>query len=370
VRHLSVTAWYRIHKWSSLICTIFLLMLCLTGLPLIFEDEIDAWFDPDVAIAAVAENTPDTSLDRIIAAAHARYPGQFLRFMVWDKAEPRRLSLNMAASPDVPAAQGHVLIYDTRTADLLSETPALHGFMHTMLQLHQNLFIGLPGDLLLTVVALLFLVAIVSGVVLYGPYMRKLEFGTLRLQRARRLRWLDLHNLLGIATLMWVLVVGATGLINTLSKPLFGLWSMQEMPRLLAQARLVPPAASAPPVTVDMVVANARRALPGKRISSVVFPGTVFGTPQHYTLWTLGDTPLTSRMFTPVLLDAVSGQVASAASLPWYLKALELSRPLHFGDYGGLPLKILWTVLDLIAIAVLISGIYLWLARRKMMTPE
>jgi uncharacterized iron-regulated membrane protein len=49
--------------------------------------------------------------------------------------------------------------------------------------------------------------------------------------------------------------------------------------------------------------------------------------------------------------------------MPWYLQALELSRPLHFGDYGGLPLKIIWALLDLVTIMVLGSGIYLWIAR-------
>ncbi|MCW5300985.1 PepSY domain-containing protein [Herbaspirillum lusitanum] len=364
---IPMTTWYRVHKWTSLVSTVFLLLLCLTGLPLIFGDEIDAVFDPEVAISAVAAGTPDASLDRIIAAAHARYPGQHLRFMVWDKEEPRRLSLNMAASADATAAQGHVLIYDTRTAALLSETPALHGFMHVMLQLHQNLFIGLTGDLLLGVVGLLFLAALVSGVVLYGPYMRKLDFGAVRFARGRRLRWLDLHNLIGVAVLAWMCAVGLTGFINTLSKPLFGLWSAQEMPRLLAQAAQAAKDPKEPQcsstLSVDAIVAAARRALPDKRISSVVFPGARFGSAQHYTLWTVGNTPLTSRMFTPILLDACSGRIVSTSTLPWYLKALELSRPLHFGDYGGLPLKIIWALLDLLAIAVLVSGIYLWIAR-------
>jgi uncharacterized iron-regulated membrane protein len=44
---------------------------------------------------------------------------------------------------------------------------------------------------------------------------------------------------------------------------------------------------------------------------------------------------------------------------------LELSRPLHFGDYGGLPLKLLWMVLDLITIAVLVSGVQMWIARHR-----
>ena len=47
--------------------------------------------------------------------------------------------------------------------------------------------------------------------------------------------------------------------------------------------------------------------------------------------------------------------------MPWYVTSLFVSQPLHFGDYGGMPLKILWAVLDLITIIVLGSGIYLWL---------
>ena len=37
----AIRLWFLVHKWSSLVCTIFLLMLCITGLPLIFHDEID-----------------------------------------------------------------------------------------------------------------------------------------------------------------------------------------------------------------------------------------------------------------------------------------------------------------------------------------
>jgi len=45
-------------------------------------------------------------------------------------------------------------------------------------------------------------------------------------------------------------------------------------------------------------------------------------------------------------------------------QTLLLSQPLHFGDYGGLPMKVLWAILDILAIVVLGSGIYLWLKTR------
>ncbi|MBU1459972.1 MAG: PepSY domain-containing protein, partial [Gammaproteobacteria bacterium] len=44
---------------------------------------------------------------------------------------------------------------------------------------------------------------------------------------------------------------------------------------------------------------------------------------------------------------------------------LGLSQPLHFGDYGGRPMQILWAVLDVLTIIVLGSGLYLWWVRRR-----
>ena len=57
--------------------------------------------------------------------------------------------------------------------------------------------------------------------------------------------------------------------------------------------------------------------------------------------------------------------IAARSPSPWYVKTLALSQPLHFGDYGGLPLKILWGLLDLFTVVVLGSGLYLWLAKRR-----
>ena len=57
-------------------------------------------------------------------------------------------------------------------------------FMGIMLSLHVDLFASLPGELFLGFMGLLFCVAIVSGVVLYGPFMKKLEFGTVRASRS------------------------------------------------------------------------------------------------------------------------------------------------------------------------------------------
>jgi uncharacterized iron-regulated membrane protein len=117
--------------------------------------------------------------------------------------------------------------------------------------------------------------------------------------------------------------------------------------------------------SVPAAFEKAKRAVPGMAITSIVYPGNPFGSPYHYLFWAQGDSTLTSRLMSPILVDARTGDFSAVVKMPWYLRALEVSRPLHFGDYGGLPLKILWALLDLITIVVLASGLYLWIARRK-----
>jgi uncharacterized iron-regulated membrane protein len=151
--------------------------------------------------------------------------------------------------------------------------------------------------------------------------------------------------------------------VNTLEAPLFAAWQGTEVDRLLAPYANQPGLAT--PSSPQAAVDAARRALPGMTPTSEGFPPSRFATPRHYLIWMHGATPLTAHLFTPVLVDAATGQVASARGLPWYLRVLELSRPLHFGDYGWWPLKALWTVLDLATIAVLTTGLWLWAWRRR-----
>ena len=364
----AVRRWSRVHKWSSLICTAVLLFLCVTGLPLIFNAEIDRLFDDGPPLAVMPAGTPHVSLDRVMAAAQQLHPDEKVHYFYWVQDKPDIVKLRMGPSLDTDSDDLRLLTFDARTAQPLAGNSADQGPMQTVLKLHGELLLGLPGEMFLVFIGALFVVAIVSGVVVYAPFMRKLDFGTVRFDKSQRLKWLDLHNLIGIVTLTWALVVGFTGIMNALTTPLFALWRAEIMPELLAPHRGKPPLAEreSPQQALDAV----RRALPSVLPISVVLPETRYATPRHYLVWTRGGTPVTSRMLTPVLVDAESGAVIEPRGLPWYLRTLQLSRPLHFGDYGEMPLKIIWALLDIATIIVLGSGLYLWLKRRRSLVEQ
>ena len=50
----TIKTWYLVHKWTSLVCTLFLLLLCVTGLPLVVEGERLARDDIDHAVGLFA----------------------------------------------------------------------------------------------------------------------------------------------------------------------------------------------------------------------------------------------------------------------------------------------------------------------------
>lgn len=368
----TIKRWFWIHRWTSLICTLFLLMLCSTGLPLIFGDEIENWLNPKPPYEVLPANTPMASLDRIARDARAKYPNDMIMSLYIDDDEPQiiaYLTSSWAEASKDHSDSTHWIRYDARTAKVLEDkgnrTARQDTFIDIMLDLHRGMFVGLPGELFLGFMGLLFVLAIISGTVLYAPFMKKMGFGTIRAGRSRRLKWLDLHNLLGIVTMAWMFVVGVTGVINELSTPLFGLWQMTEVREMLKPYQGRPAPKPAELSSLQAAYDTVQKALPAMTITNVVYPGAPYASDQHYLLWAKGNTPLSSRLFSPVLVDARTGHLSAVVRMPGYLRALEVSRPLHFGDYGGTPLKVIWVVFDIAAIVVLISGLYLWWARRK-----
>lgn len=357
-----IRRWYLVHKWTSLVCTAFMLMLCVTGLPLIFHEELDAALGYDMPLAGVAADASHPSLDAIVAKVLAARPGEVVQYMSFDDQQPV-VTVTTAPRADSPSPKAHSQPVDLRTGDLLTAPPQNSGFIYWMEEAHEKLFLGVPGALFLGAMGVLFLLAIASGVIVYAPFMRRLEFGTVRKDRSPRLKWLDLHNVVGIVVAAWLAVVGFTGVFNTLNDPLAGWWRSTQLAAMTAPYRNAPPLKHLG--SVDAAVAAAERASPGMKPLSIAWPGTFFSSPHHYNVFLTGATPLTSKLLKPALVDAETAQLTDTRDMPLLIRALFLSRPLHFGDYGGLMLKIVWALLDLAAIVVLASGLVLWFGRTR-----
>ncbi|MDY1047744.1 PepSY-associated TM helix domain-containing protein [Pseudomonas coleopterorum] len=363
MKSTTIRRWSFIHTWTSLICTLFLLMLAITGLPLVFHHEIEHLLGDEPQFRDMPADTPQLGLQQLVQAAQAHRPGEVVQYFGWDEDDPHGVFAITAATADTEPNLSHTFMLDNRTGEAMEMPSANGGFMMVMLRLHVDMYAGLPGKLLLAFMGLLFVLAIVSGVVLYSPFMRKLSFGTVRNQKSTRTRWLDLHNLIGVVTLTWALVVGVTGVISACADLLISAWRAESLTALIEPYRDAPPLTQRAPATRLLDIAHG--AAPGMTPDFIAFPGTRFSSEHHYAVFMKGGTHLTSHLLTPVLIDATTLDVTAVVERPWYMDAMGLSQPLHFGDYGGMPMQILWAALDVLTIIVLSSGVYLWWVRRR-----
>ncbi|ATW05815.1 PepSY-associated TM helix domain-containing protein [Sphingorhabdus sp. YGSMI21] len=354
--------WIFVHKWSSLVSTLFLFMLCATGLPLIFHEEIDAVFSENeqtvVSPIEAGNEGALLSLDAVLKTALAERPDELPLYMSFDIDQP---VANVTTGKTASSSDSEMSFFpiDRRNGDVIApEVAEEQGVMDFILRLHVDLLIGLPGMLFLGLMGFLFVVATISGIFLYAPFMARLRFGQIRRERSARARWTDYHNLIGIVTLAWALVVGITGVINTLADPLTEIWQASELNTGGAAnsgAAYVGKLSS-----IDKALATARQASPGKTIQFIAFPGVAYSNDRDMAVFLQGETELTKNLLTVVLINAASGKLEAVQDMPWYMKALLYSQPLHFGDYGGLPMKIIWAIFDLTLIFLLGSGLYLW----------
>jgi uncharacterized iron-regulated membrane protein len=354
----SLRTWDSIHRWSSLICTVSLLILCLTGLPLIFHEEIESLMD-NHPVATNLEAPQD--LDATIKAALADNPNKVIQYIAFDEGQTS--IANIATGPATNAAPSYTeySYYNTHTATKVDMPPVTDGLMWFILELHRNLLLGLNGALFIGSMGLFFLISLISGVVLYAPFMRKLKFGEVRTKNTTKLKWLDLHNLFGITTVAWAFIVCITGTINTLSVPIASLWQSGQLAEMTAPYKDLPLVTEFTSAKDALFVAQSA-ALDMKPFI-IAYPGTPFSSKHHYAIFMKGKTPLTSRLLTPALIDAQTGELTAMRAMPWYVSLMFISQPLHFGDYGGLPLKIIWALFDIIIIIILLSGVYLWIKR-------
>lgn len=356
--------WYAVHRWTSLICTINLLILCLTGLVLIFHDEIDGMLGQrhGAASAAAQAGLQRPTVQSLVDTALGLQAGSAAKSVSFSDSGDNRVAIRLGPPGQAALRGGTTLFFDALTGarrmiDITGTT-----FTGFITKLHIDLFLKLPGQLFIGVVGLVFVVSMVSGIVLYAPFTRKLGFGLLRLGRSTRIVQADLHNLCAIVTMTWALVVGLTGTFLAFSPLIIGVWQKTELAELI---RLYPGAPASTMVTVDAAIAAATTAVPGKDLAFVFYPGTEYASQRHYTVVQRGHTELQKRIYTISMVDAASGQVAATRGMPWYMQALLLSGPFHFGDYAGLPLKLLWALFDLLTAVAIVSGFIIWIKRTR-----
>lgn len=333
-------------------------LVCLTGTLAVFAHDLAAWEQPQAPrLSAIAP----AALDRAVVAVQRQVPaGAALYLGLPSRNEPR--TTITAFSPTYHRdwsidASGNAIAQASPFTEFLLD-------LHVALHLPKSwgeFIVGLAGVALLS--------SLVSGILAH-PRVFKDAFH-FRLGGARRLQEADLHNRLGIWALPFHLVIALTGALLGLSTIIVGVLALLlyrgDTTRVYGLFIDPPPpvnAAAVPLPPLASLLAEARRRAPGAEPHQLVVEragradARVTVTSERGRLLVPQDT---------TVFDA-AGRVAKdqhPRDLAAGTKILGGIGQLHFGWYGGLPVRLVYGLLGLALCVVTSSGVTIWLARRR-----
>lgn len=348
-----------IHRICGLIVSLNLLVFAVTGIILIFAKDID---DLTGAHHAAPPSAGTVSAVTAVAGVARARPGATPVYVFQDPEESPGVVFVGVTKGSKIIGDAEVVAVNGVTGELMTAVDVNQSFTAVVFRLHAQLWLGPWGQLLVGVVGLALLLSIVTGIIVYGPLMRRFAYGLLRRDKHRRTLSADIHKLLGISTLAWNLIVVLTGIVLSLGSVALQYYSATEL------AAIGKPYADEPAVTdlstLDAAAHAAEVGHRGRYWSFVALPGTDFSSPRHYTILLRGGEGLESKMVTLILADAKDPSKVTVHELPLYLRTLLISEPFHFGDYGGRPLQIVWALFALLTIGMSLSGVYVTFAQR------
>lgn len=356
---------YRLHTYVGIFVALHFVIFALSGLALLFKDEIQSTTGTvahsATSVGVRTHHDLAESYSVILSNIHAAFPTDRPLALFTDEKNLNEIQVRLGANGETKLRGARRAIYELKSGLRITEpTKAGSGFFEWTLQIHRELFLGSTGKLYVGVLGLLYVFVLVTGFMIYGKFMKNREFGSVRVDRLPRL--IDLHKFVGAVTFGWSLIVGLSGALLAFNGLLIKIFQAQSLKHLAGAYQSFKEVSARAPF--DQVILSALDALPDSVISYISFPNTEFGIPGHYLFLMNGTTGLTERLSKIVVVNAQNGSLAEIVDLPFYLKLVLLSEPLHFGNYGGLFLKILWCAFTLGSLLVVLLGVLSYSMKR------
>jgi uncharacterized iron-regulated membrane protein len=353
------------HGLLGVIFGAILYVICLSGSLIVLVDQLTLWERPQAP--AVTNVSPDL-LRRVSREAYVRAKAAGVAHDIFINAPTPELPhlAVFANSARGEADHRDWSIDATGTFGHGTETP----WVEFVEQLHFNLTApGALGRYLVGIFGTLLLASLVTGLLAHRRILK--DAFRLRWGGSKRLSNADLHNRIGIWALPFHLIVSLTGSLLGLSGLIILVLALVAFrgDQTRAIAALLGPQATAdtrpaPVPDILPMLARIERDTPGARVSQVRFEHV--GTAgQQVTISVAAPGYLTraeSYVFAP---DATLKHKAGFTDGNVGMRIYGMITPLHYGTYGGVPLKIIYTLLGSGLTLIVATGGNVWLARRR-----
>ncbi|WP_372931290.1 PepSY-associated TM helix domain-containing protein, partial [Shewanella putrefaciens] len=365
-----------IHTWTGIIAGIVLFIGFYAGALTMFKGAIEAWSTPP---ALTLPQVPTEKLDDLVTQVLARDDKAKTGFrlslhdehqspMTWyQQGSERELSMSNQIWHASLDEQGQLLTQLSTPSELAELVDQLHRTAGIAGEVGHDQ----AGVYVLGVAAFLYFLALVSGVIFLLPSLTK-TFFALRKNKGENRFWLDVHNLIGITSLPFHLVISLTVIVFAFhdqlydglkhlvygDKPLFAipapdrtLYSLTELPRIetvLTKVKQLAPEYQVNEMTY-MNLDNPRATL---RLGLYNPNGFMRG-------------PVTDYLYMHPYSLTVSNSTFDPSEEGIWSRTVAVFFGLHFGSFGGDLGRWVYFFLGLSGAFLFYSGNLLWLEKRR-----
>ena len=374
---------FHTHTVSGLVISVGLYVIFFAGSFSFFRDEMVGWERNE---SVVESSFADMDLNIMMDGLNQKYQnyGRDISFSKY--YEDRRINVNLSASKDTTAVQEekkgrrgnffYMNVDSHETYDYASNY-SIGEFLYRLHFLAQLNLYGRSGYLLAGIISFFFLFAIITGVLVHWKKILS-NFYLFRPRASLKNLWTDAHTALGIIGLPYQFIYAITGvflIIGTtiMSPPVVSFFYEGDTEEMYEDFGYNTPdyplsmIRQGSNIDLNAFVARTQSHWPDLRITGVNLYSygdanmhvEVVGVPE-YTAKLLGEGKL--------LFKADSGEIISEKNPFTHTSYIEgatgIMDRLHFGDFGGVGLKIVYFILGIISCFVIISGILIWLVAR------
>lgn len=363
---------FTLHKWVGAIVALWLLSQSLTGVSLVFRDELEEMLSPPPAITVGEKRV---TFEALIEHTQKKYSG----YKVTGFICPRTFSRPIQVFAVNDKEKKLHLNADPYTGEILGPKKE-NEVLEFLADLHHNLLNGKTGRAINGIGAACLFALILTGMVIWWRGIKDWLSGFRFSLKGnfRRVNW-NLHSAVGVWALPFLLIWSISGFYFGFTA--FFEKSLNVVFPVSAQKQLAPPdekialEENQDQVTGNMAIAAMHGAKPDldKMVQTAIaatpredyVERIAFPDKRRPTLriWLCNSLSADSNKKTQVFLDAKTGEVVAIApsdAAPTGDVFLQWLTKLHFGNFWGLASKSIWIFIGLTPAIMAVSGLSLF----------
>lgn len=358
------------HSWLGVIISVTLFIVFFAGSVILFIPEIQSWAEvPSHPVDQRAEDMPIQQVVESVLENYSLNREEHLTIQLANEQDPyHNFYIDLLPEPGYEGPeQVAELRVDPKTGEVVGSLEQFHlaDFLYV---LHYNLH--LPGGIYLVgLVTLVFMVLIMTGIWIHA---RKIvsNFFLYRKDKKRN-RLLDIHNLVGVMSLPYTFMYALTGLIFNLSivfQLAFAVFLYQgSIDELMEDAGYT---------TIAQELSGETLAMDGA-YDILARAAEKYGPLNGFRFYNYGDKNAVLQIYGNQkeyfaqhveqyfrLADGSMITGLEAGNNNALRRGVDVVAALHFGDFAGVDLRILYFLLGLGVCGMIVAGNLLWIDKR------